>query len=112
MPKRISARLILVELEEGTMIEDIVEVISVTRAIESSTGESVFQVQFGHMVEINEEMRKAIPQPIGSAPPKMQGTIALVIFAKFPGPVPYKVGSKWRLTIKESGVVTLGEARG
>jgi hypothetical protein len=112
LPKHISARLPVVELRIMHMGEEVVEVISVTRAIESSTGDSIYQVQFGHMVEVNEEMRKSIPQPVGAAPPKMQGSIALIIFGRFSGPVPYRVGSKWNMSIKESGALTLREARG
>jgi hypothetical protein len=93
------------------MMDKIVEVISVIRAVESATGESLFQIQFGQMVDVDDNLRKYIPQLVGSVPPKKQGLITLVLFADLKGTVPYKVGSKWRVSIGESGALSLKEVK-
>jgi|ADurb_Met_01_Slu_FD_contig_111_111731_length_2317_multi_3_in_0_out_0_1 hypothetical protein len=93
------------------MFKDTVEVISIAPAFDGSTGKPTFQVQFGHLVNMSDEVRRSIPRPPGTAPPQKQPLIVMGVFADFEGEVPYKVGSKWSLEIKDDGTMTLKEQK-
>jgi hypothetical protein len=90
-----------------TAREKSVEVISVSRATESQTGDTTFQVIFGIVAEVDSELRPYLPQTPGSHPPKTLGFNSVVLFYPFKGEVPYKVGSKWKLIIESDGKLTI-----
>lgn len=91
--------------------DDTLEVLSAGRITDITTGNLIHQVQFGHMVEVDDQMRKNTPQPLGAVPVRQQASVVLVLMLDFEGPVPYKVGSKWTLSISERGTITLKEVK-
>lgn len=93
------------------MIEDILEVINVGRVTDFTTGNLIHQIQFGHTVEVNDQMRKGMPQPMGSAPVREQASIVLMLMVKFEDAVPYRLGTRWKLNITDQGAITLKEAK-
>lgn len=92
-------------------MEIVVEVISVGRATEVATGKFIYQVQFGHVIEMGEEMRRTIPQPAGTVAIKETASIVLSMFMNFPGAVPYKVGSKWVISLSDQGDLTMNAVK-
>ncbi len=91
------------------IIEKEVEVISITRAIESVTGNYIYQVTFGQIVGIDDELRKSIPIPPNSKPPKKIATNVFSIFIDSTNALPYKAGSKWKLKIGDSGNISVNK---
>ncbi|MEM0121469.1 MAG: hypothetical protein QW688_08545 [Thermoprotei archaeon] len=88
-----------------------VEVIQVVRAVEGHTGDSLYQVQFGESVEVDEELRKYIPSVPLSKPQKRIYPNIVTLYIKTEQPLPYRVGSKWRVLVAQDGKMTL-EASG
>jgi hypothetical protein len=84
-----------------------VEVIQVTRAVESHTGESIFQVQFGEVIEVDEELRRFVPAAPFSKPQRFVYPAALTLFIKSEKPLPYKVGSRWVIRVQKDGRLSL-----
>jgi hypothetical protein len=87
-----------------------VEVIAANRAVEALTGNSIFQVVFGVMSPISDELRPQLPRMEGTVPPKEIGINTMVLFFPFPRGLPYVVGSKWTLRIADDGRMTLSPA--
>lgn len=87
------------------------EVISVQRAVESATGDSIINVAFGVLHEIDDDLRRYLPQQPGGMPPKKVGLNTLVLFFKFKDSAPYKVGTRWDLTVKPNGELSLKEVK-
>ena len=90
------------------LFEKDVEVIQVTRAIESATGDYIYQVTFGQIVEVDDELRRTVPTPANSKAPKKIAPTTLSIFIDASKPMPYKVGSKWKISITENGSMRVG----
>jgi hypothetical protein len=88
-----------------------VEVLSIMRVTESATGESMYQIVFGEVLYIDEELRKYVPVPPMSKPQKAIYPNSLILFAKFPSEVPYIVGSHWFLKIEGNGMISLKKAK-
>jgi hypothetical protein len=88
-------------------MEMMVEVISVGRATDVATGKFIYQIQFGHVIEVGEEMRRTMPQPTGAVAIKETASIVLSMFMNFPDAVPYKVGSKWRIILGDQGTLAM-----
>jgi hypothetical protein len=74
----------------GALYTKEVEVIQVTRAVESHTGDSIFQVQFGEVVEVDEELRRFVPATPFSKPQRFVYPAVLTLFIKTAEPLPYK----------------------
>lgn len=87
-----------------------VEVIGANRAVEALTGNSIFQVVFGVMSRITDELRPQLPRMEGTVPPKEIGINTMILFFPFPEGVPYIVGSRWTLRISNDGRLTLTPA--
>ncbi len=88
-----------------------VEVLGVGRATDFTTGDLIYQIQFGKTIEVNEQNRRSIPQPMGAAPIKEQASVILTLFLNFKGAAPYLVGTKWILTVDEKGGIRLEERK-
>lgn len=85
-----------------------VEVISVTRAVEGASGDSIYQVQFGEMIEVGDDLKPFVPpNQLGGRPPKKLAAATIILFYKEDKPVPYVVGTRWDLTINGDGQLTL-----
>lgn len=89
----------------------IVEVTSISRATESSTGDSIFLVHFGEEVKVSPELQKHLSQPQSSMPPKKVYSNVMQVYFDFDGVAPYKIGSKWKLEIGLTGKLTLNEIK-
>jgi hypothetical protein len=93
------------------LFEKKVEVISVVPATEGTTGEYIYQVTFGQVVEVDEELRRTIPAPANSKPPKKIATTTILIFFDASKTIPYKVGSKWNISIEDNGTIIVRETK-
>ncbi len=89
-----------------------VEVLTVSRAVESNTGKTTFQVTFGVVGPVDDELRPFLPQMPGSRPPKEVGFNHVILFYPFAGTVPYRVGSRWQLAIRPDGALSLEPSKG
>lgn len=79
--------------------ESEVEVISINRATEIRSGNLVYQVSFG-----------SVGTPIeGLAPPSVKQVVSnkIILFLETGGVSPYLAGSKWKLSIKDDGELSL-----
>jgi len=85
----------------------VVEVLGVSRAVESATGKAIFQVTFGEMVALSNPMRGFFPQPQGTMPPEKLGVNVLVLFFDASGSAPFRVGSRWTVNVTSSGEITV-----
>jgi hypothetical protein len=90
------------------LFEKDVEVIQVTRAIESVSGDYIYQVTFGQVVDVDDELRRTVPIPANSKAPKKIAPTTLSVFIDASKPMPYKVGSKWKISITENGSMRVG----
>jgi hypothetical protein len=87
-----------------------VEVLSVGRAIETTTGAPIYQVAFGHIAELTEEVKNRIREGGGQVPPGAAvGANVLILWFPFDGVVPYRIGSRWNLEVGANGRVVLEE---
>jgi hypothetical protein len=89
------------------LFEKKVEVISVGPAIEAESGEYIYQVTFGQVLEVDEELRRTIPVLANSKPAKKIAFNTISIFFHSSKTIPYKVGSKWNISIADNGTVTV-----
>jgi CBS domain containing-hemolysin-like protein len=95
--------------EEGIMSKSKIEVLSVVRAVDGITGEDVVSVQFGKVAEKTDNMQRMPVAPFGVVGPPV--SLVLTLFFKFKESAPYRVGSKWDLTVSEDGSLQLQEAK-
>lgn len=91
----------------GMLYTKEVEVIQVTRAVEGHTGDSIFQVQFGAVIEVDEELRRFIPTTPYSKPQRFVYPNVITLFVKSGEPLPYKVGSRWVISVQRDGRLSL-----
>lgn len=93
------------------LVEKELTVTSITVAYELATGEPMFQVFFGEFIPTsNELINRMSPGTPASFPGKRIAVSWLILDLKTEQ-VPYKVGSKWKLTIKENGSTSLVEVK-
>lgn len=85
----------------------IVEVTNVSRATESHSGNSIYLVMFGEEVKVDSELQKYMPQSQNSKPPKVVFENVVQLYFNFDKAVPFKVGSKWKLQILDTGKILL-----
>lgn len=74
-------------------MEKRVEVISISRATDFLTGKDIYSIQFGNVYK-----RKEVP--LTTTPPVISVTAS--IFVDFGNECPYKVGSKWIISVDET----------
>lgn len=73
-------------------MEKEVEVIGVSRSTDFISGDTIYSVQFGNLGDVR------IP-PLSNTPPAI--SVSAAIFADFKDCAPYKVGTKWSMTVDE-----------
>lgn len=95
----------------SAIFDGVVEVISIGRITDISTGEFIYQVQFGRMFKVDEKNKASIPQMVGIPMSTTQVSIVLVLNVDFKGAAPYLVGSKWTINIDEKGNLSLKEVK-
>lgn len=93
------------------MPERVIEVLSVTRATDAATGDSIVNVLFGHLTPLTDAMKASITVPPNAVMPKKAQTITLSLFWPFAEECPYRVGSKWALRTSETGHLELVKAK-
>ena len=76
------------------------EVLGVSRGL-SPSGEQITQVSFGDSLTVDESWRQNLPPEARGL--KTVGRNIVTLFALFEGEVPYKLGTKWKLTIEDNG---------
>lgn len=79
-----------------------VEVVSVSRATEFATGKDIYSIQFGSVIKRN----VSVPT---TAPPTI--SVTATIFVDFKDECPYKVGSKWILSVSDKGIMSIKPVR-
>jgi hypothetical protein len=91
--------------------QQVVEVLNVARATEALTGEGILQINFGQVAPISDELRAFLPVVPGGHPPKTVQLNTFSMFYKLDGECPYKVGSKWKLSLSPDGSLELRPVR-
>ena len=71
----------------------------------------MFQIVFGEVLPIDEELKKYVPTQPNTKPPKNIYPNVLIVFAKFSREVPYVAGSHWSLKIEDSGIMSLKKVK-
>jgi hypothetical protein len=91
------------------MLEREVTVISIQPAVEAATGDNLFAVILGEFIEKTPEALARIPATLQNL--MVMGNQITVnwmaYYVKSKGELPYVIGSKWKLLIKDDGTVTL-----
>lgn len=85
-----------------------VTVLSIRHATEVDTGDHLYRVTFGQMV--NAEGTVSTRLRLGPrGRPKKIGKISVVLYLPDSGPLPYRVGSNWLMKVDPTGDVVLEE---
>lgn len=92
-------------------MSELLEVISINRITDAITGDLIYQVQFGKIIAAKGDKKIMVPAPGGPVQIKEQITVAVILNAKFEGPVPYRVGSKWNFSQDKNGNISLKEVK-
>lgn len=80
-------------------MESEAEVVSVSRSTDFITGNIIYSIQFGTLGDVK-------TRPLNNVPPAI--SVSAAIFADFKDSAPYRVGSKWKMTVDdEDGSVSL-----
>ncbi|MGP6207993.1 hypothetical protein ACNF42_08210 [Cuniculiplasma sp. SKW3] len=87
-----------------SIYEGEVEVVNVGRVTSAIDGSLIYQVAFGKIGKPAEGM----PIPAGS---KEIAANTLIMYFQSEKEAPYKVGTKWKLSVSESGNVSLTRKR-
>jgi hypothetical protein len=94
------------------MIEKSLIVTGIGMVYELTTGEPMYQVNFGEYLDSTPELTSRLSAASGT--PFNGKKIAanwLLLNIKTTGVVPYKVGSKWKLTVEDNGSTSLVEIK-
>ncbi len=92
-------------------ISKMLTVLNINTATELTTGDNMYQVVLGYYTERTPEIMNRIPDALKqTAIGKQIGITELVLFIK-KQEIPYRVGSKWELTIRDNGTLNLVEAK-
>ena len=91
-------------------MEKEVLVYSVTPSTEVATGDNTYNVFFGDYVNATPEIISTLQLQVGQPLPKKVGVFWLILNIKS-DEVPYRIGSRWRLTVENDGRLTLVEMK-
>ncbi len=92
------------------LLEKDLVVYAITPVTEVMSGDTLYQITLGEYVRATPE----VVNRIGVAPPggaKEVPATWMLFNVKRNGELPYKVGSKWRMTVSEDGSVSLAMAQ-
>jgi hypothetical protein len=93
------------------LVEKTLTVLSIAPTTELATGDQISQVTFGQNIDVTNEVISRIPPNARETFfAKTIGVNEFVLFIKSEE-VPYRVGSKWKLTIKTNGTIGLVESK-
>ncbi len=87
-----------------------VTAISVAPITELASGNSIYQVIFGNYIEATPEIIDRLPPQAKQGLAKQIPITELTFFIKG-AEIPYRIGSKWKLSIKEDGTLSLVELK-
>ena len=97
------------------MSENIIDrtliVTSVTLLTEIVSGDFIYQVVFGYYTKNTPEILSRLPPEVRSTYTGNQIAINEMSLLVKADTVPYKVGSKWKLTIRKNGTMNMVEAK-
>jgi hypothetical protein len=80
--------------------EETIEVISVNPAFDSVNGKTLYQVVFGKYTKLKNNLQ-------GQLPGTDAATNQLILFIPKKNECQYKIGSKWHITVNETGSVSI-----
>lgn len=91
------------------LLEKPLKVISLNGATDTKTGEYVVQINFGEIVENNEEIssRLNFGPEINRSGPRQIGVSTLTIFLKPEHASPFRVNSNWNLVVSDNGTINI-----
>ena len=92
------------------LVEKTVIVTQIGNTIELATGDLIYSVFFGEFIDATPEVLSRLPPSPVPYPGKKIGAMWFMLNLKT-DKVPYKIGSKWNLKIKENGVISLVELK-
>jgi len=84
--------------------------ISVAPVTGLASGDSIYQVIFGNYVEATPEIIDRLPPQLKQGLSKQIPITELTLFMKA-AEIPYRIGSKWKLTIRDDGTLNLVEIK-
>ena len=86
-----------------------VRVLSVQRVRDIRSGGNLYQITFGDIAELTDELKNRITQ-YGQNVPVGGDEIAipsLIVTAPYSSPPPYRIDSEWELTVSPNGSISL-----
>jgi hypothetical protein len=88
-----------------------VRVLAIQRSRDVTDGKVIYQIAFGRIVDLTDEIKERIAQA-GQTVPGGGTDISvpsLVVTAPFSTPPPYRLDSEWEITIGSDGSISLKE---
>lgn len=97
----------------SSIVEKELTVTGIGIVYELATGEPLYQVNFGEFINSTPELAGRLTAMSGGALFNGKKIAAnwLILNIKTDGAIPYKVGSKWKFTVKEDGTTNLVEIK-
>lgn len=97
------------------MTDVTLEVINIASATEIKSGNPIATITFGEYITADQPITNRIARIPSFSPPVVGSKLpvaTLVLFYPLTGIVPYKMGSKWKLSINaDNGNISLNEIR-
>ena len=81
----------------------VLEVLTVRQVLEGTTGNPLYRVSFGEMVDVPSDGKQRHVRA------KKMGLSTLVMFLPYGEALPYRPGSRWKLSLESNGNMTLTE---
>jgi hypothetical protein len=86
-------------------------VVGINSIVELTTGDLLLQVSFGEYIDATEQVVSRLPAPAREAGVGKKIGINWVTIIIKGEAIPYQMGSKWKLTVEESGEVKVTKAK-
>jgi hypothetical protein len=97
-------------MEMAPLYEKEFVVVGVNPIVELTTGDTLQQVVFGEYVDATPEVLGRIPQVMREGIGKRVGVNEVTVVLK-KDEIPYRIGSKWKLTINQDGEIKVAESK-
>ena len=91
------------------------EVLQISRSYDLETGKPAYEISFGKSFPVNEKVRRRLKSAEDGEPPEEVSVNVVTLVILQDGPLPYKAGSRWVLTVSDNGdfrVTTKGKTSG
>ncbi len=96
------------------MGDSTVEVLGIFGVMDVATGKPAFTVNFGHYAKVDEAVRERSKAGGGAIIPvgtQQIGIVELQFTYDFKGVIPYRIGTKWKLSVGVNGELSLKEVK-